>query len=254
MIPRHFSRCPVLLALVFSGAVVQAMQPLVTDDTGTQGEGRHQLEWAYARERASSPGAAPAGHEQSAVYTLGLHERLDVFAGASRLDGGGQRGWGNPVLGTKWRFHESEATHWALKAEIRVPVSPAREGQGLGTGRASGALSLILTQKMPFGEWHFNLVRGEDRYRAHTGQNTHYSRFSTAPVWDVAPDWKLALDVGLEHARSASEITRSQYAQLALIGSLSPELEWAAGLMKNREQGAQTTHSRRFTTGLTWRF
>lgn len=254
MSSRHFSWWSLFLALTLPAAAAQAMQPLVTDDTGTQGEGRHQLEWAHARERASSPGAAPAAHEQSAVYTLGLHERLDVFTGASRLDGEGQRGWGNPLLGAKWRLHEGDETHWALKAEMRMPVSATREGQGLGTGRTSGALSVILTQKMPFGEWHFNLVRGEDRYRAHTGQNTHYSRFSTAPVWDVAPDWKLALDVGLEHARSASEITRSQYAQLALIGSLSPELEWAAGLMKNREQGAQTTHSRRFTTGLTWRF
>ncbi len=250
----HFHCWPPLVALTLSAAGAQAMQPLFTDDTGTQGDGRHQLEWAYARDRASTPPDAPANHEQSTVYTLGLHERLDVFAGASLVQAEGRRGWGNPVIGMKWRLHESDDTSWAVKSELAGPISAARERQGLGTGRPSGALTLILTQKMPFGEWHFNVMRGEDRFRAHAGENTRYSKYSMAPVWALAPDWKLALDLGLQHARTAGASTRSRYALVGVVWSMRPELDWDAGLMQSREQGDQTTHTRLFTAGLTWRF
>lgn len=249
-----FKSWTLFMACACAGTSVQAFQPLVTDDTATQGEGRHQLEWSYTREGERAQGQASRLHAHSVVYTYGLQERLDLYAGGVWLDVSGRRGWGNPVLGAKWRFHETDHTHWAVKSEMAWPVSVARERQDLGTGRSSGAVTLILSQEMPFGALHVNAGLGVDRFREAAGHSTRFSRFSGAPVWDVTPDFKLTLDLGQERARVAADTVRTRFVQVGLIWALREDLDWAAGWLSSQNKAAQKTRLKAFTTGLTWRF
>lgn len=112
-----------------------AFQPLVTDDTGTQGAGGNQLEAAYNRSTDRLGGAKTVTHEIPLVYTRGITDALDIYAGSTRLSivppapGATERGWGNPVLGAKWRFYDDESSKlsFAFRPEIRFPVSGFRQ-------------------------------------------------------------------------------------------------------------------------------
>ena len=58
-------------------------QPLVTDDTGTQGKGGNQVEAGVNRDREDSAGDVTTTHTLPVTYTLGLSNSLDVFVGAN---------------------------------------------------------------------------------------------------------------------------------------------------------------------------
>ncbi len=249
----------VFLLAGFSGSAA-ALQPLITDDTGTQGEGGNQLEVSYGRDRSRSGGETVRVHTVPVVYTYGLTETADVYAsiGYSRIRAGSSEnasGFGNTVIGAKWRYFEIEGTSLAIKPEIALPVRSSKELDGLGTGKTSGNLTMILSQEMPFGAIHVNAGVGRDRFR-HSEDNpdTNYKRVSLAPVWDVSEQWKMALDLGVESAKANGHTVRSKFAELGAIYSPSKDLDLALGYVRttDNDQPKSTTHS--MSAGVTWRF
>ncbi len=257
------SRFAVLLAVALAGVsgTASALQPLITDDTGTQGAGGNQLEVSYSRDRARVDGDTERVHSVPVVYTYGLTDSVDVYASIAwsriRVTGDDASGLGNTVVGAKWRFFENEdsGTSLAIKPEVAIPVSSSRERDGLGTGKTSGALTLIFSQDVPFGAIHFNAGVGRDRFR-HSDENprTDYTRFSLAPVWDVSEQWKLALDVGTESARADGHTVRSKFAEVGAIYSPNKDLDLALGFIRtaDNESPKSTTHT--LPGGVTWRF
>jgi len=251
--------------LVLSGisASAFAFQPLVTDDTGTQGGGGNQIELSLNSDRAEAAGKVDRLRSLPIVYTRGLSEALDVYAGLSYArthsvaDADDASGSGNPSFGAKWRFYENDRSKisFALKPEILFPVSSVRENAGLGTGRTSGSLTLILTQEVPFGAVHINAGVGRDRYRnTSSNPDTTRTRASIAPVWNLGERWKLALDLGTESAHAAGTRVRSNFAELGTIYSPGRNLDFALGILRasdNDDPGA-TTHTA--TAGVTWRY
>lgn len=252
-----------LLALAGLALPASAFQPLVTDDTGTQGSGGNQLEFSFNEDRAEVSGSTERAYTLPVVYTRGLTETLDVFAGFShvkiRADApeGDASGSGNPSFGAKWRFYENEAskTSFAVKPEIIFPVGAGREVAGLGTGKTSGNLTLILTQEVSFGAVHVNAGVGRDRYRdASISADTTTTRASIAPVWDVSEQWKLALDLGTESARGADARVRSNFVELGAIYSPNKELDCALGILRASDNQSPRTTTDTVTAGVTWRF
>lgn len=228
------------------------MQPLVTDDTGTQGAGHQQLEWSH--ERTKVLGQEQRSRENGWTYTVGLAPALDVFVAASHVHRVDAQGWGNPVLGAKWRLLETEdaQTSLALKPELAVPVGRRRETEQLGSGQLSGNLTLVLSQSTSFGAIHFNGGWGVDRFRREAAQaDVHYRRWSVAPVWVVNNGLTLAVDVGLERASQAGAVTTTRFSQGAVVLALRPDMDWAFGVVRKR-QPAETAQA--WTSGLTWRF
>ena len=252
-----------LLLLAGLSSPALALQPLITDDTGTQGSGGNQLEFSLSEARAKSDGNTDRTRSVPVVYTRGLSESLDVYVGAGyswlRPDNPGSNvnGATNPSLGAKWRFYENEesGSSLALKPEIIFPVSSGREIDGLGTGKTSGNLTLIYSQDVPFGAVHVNAGVGRARYRdSEINPDATTSRFSIAPVWDVSEQWKLALDVGTESARAAGDTVRSNYVELGAIYSPGKDLDLAVGLIRARNNESPETTTYTATAGLTWRF
>jgi len=244
-------------------AVASAFQPLVTDDTGTQGAKGNQVEAAYNRTVDKAPDARVVTHEVPLVFTRGITDALDLYAGlgyqriAPSAPAAVERGWGNPAVGAKWRFYDDEASKlsFALKPEVQFPVSKDREARGLGTARASYSVGLLMTQETGFGAVHANAVAERVNYSDDalnsTARRTLY-RLSVAPVWDVAEGWKLALDTGLVTNPDRAAKARMGYVELGAIYSPSKDLDLAAGIVRNVMDGnADTTQA---TVGLTWRF
>jgi hypothetical protein len=244
-----------------------AFQPLITDDTGVQGDGGNQVEFAYVEQRTHAPGANDKMHERfdalPFVFTRGVTDSLDLFGGVAavreRHRGAGRDvgGVSNAVVGAKWRFFDDAAlgTSVALKPEIYLPVSNNREDAGLGMGKISYGLTFILTQVVSFGAVHFNVRPSRDRYRdTQANPDNTGLRFSVAPVWDVSEQWKLGLDVGTIGDRSQGNTVRTKYSELGTIYSPNKDVDLSAGYLHSRDDDHHNTVSNLFTVGLTWRF
>lgn len=259
----RFATQAVLLTLAGVSLSAFAFQPLITGDTGTQGADGNQLELSFNEDRASAAGDTVRVQELPVVFTHGLTESVDVFAGMgytrirSSVPGFDSSGNGNPALGAKWRFYEDEelGTSFAIKPEIFFPVSARREDSGLGTGKLSGNLTLILTQQVPFGAVHANLGIGRDRFRDTLNNSDSTTiRASMAPVWDVNEQWKLALDLGTESTRDAGSTLRSNFVELGAIYSPDKDLDFALGVVHRSDNDSPHTTTNSVTAGITWRF
>ncbi|MDH3438481.1 MAG: transporter [Betaproteobacteria bacterium] len=243
--------------------MASAFQPLVTDDTGTQGAGGNQIEVAYNRTDSKAPGTRDVTHEVPLVFTRGVTDALDLYAGLGyqRLvpiaPAPVERGWGNLTVGAKWRFHENEASKlsFALRPEIQFPVSKNREARGLGTARASYGVAFIMTQETAFGAVHANAVAERVNYSddaLNAAERRNLYRLSVAPVWNVAEGWQLALDAGVMTNPDRTAKARMGYIEFGAIYSPSKDLDLALGILREIEDGnASTTQA---TVGLTWRF
>ncbi|MBE0614089.1 MAG: transporter [Burkholderiales bacterium] len=252
-----------LLVLTGSSNAVFAFQPLVTDDTGTQGDGRKQLEAAFTLDRAASAGNTVRTQTLPLVYTAGVAEALDVFAGwnhariRSNDSGGDASGGANPAFGIKWRFYENQAgkTSIALKPEVLFPVSAGRESAGLGRGKTSGNLTLVLTREVSFGAIHINAGAGRDRYRdTSSNPDTTRTRASIAPVLNLTQQWKLALDMGTESAHAGGARVRTDFVELGAIYSPGKDLDVALGIIRSSDNDTPLTTTHAATVGIAWRF
>lgn len=265
--PSKFRRPCYGLLLFFSLAMLPvaawAFQPLITDDTGTQGKGGNQIEASYNRAVTESFGTKDVARAVPLVYTRGLTDVLDLYLGASHLrlepaaPAPTESGWSNVAFGAKWRFYEDEKSKlsFGLKPEIQFPVSDNKEARGLGTGRTSYGIAMIMTQETGFGAVHANLAVNRVNFSddaLNAAQRRSLYRLSVAPVWDVAESWKLALDTGLTTNPDPTTRARMGYVELGAIYSPSKDLDFALGVIRSLADGnARTTQ---VTAGVTWRF
>ncbi len=252
-----------LMALAGFSVPASAYQPLITDDTGTLGSGGNQLEFAFIAENAETAGNVERLRALPVVYSRGVTETLDVFAGLvyqrirSDIPRSDVNGDSDPIFGIKWRFYEDERTKtsFAVKPGIILPVSAGSDHAALGNGKISGNLTFILTHEAPFGPIHFNAGVLRNRYRdALTNPDETTTRVSIAPVWDLTERWKLAFDLGTESVRAAGARVRTHFAELGAIYSPSKDLDLALGIARWSDNDSPSTTRDTATAGLTWRF
>jgi len=129
-----------LLAFFMAAALdAQAAHPLITEDTGTQGAGRYQLE-VFAEE-LEERGTRRDVEVWTGVLSYGIAETVDVQVGLP-LFRDGPDGAGDASLDLKWRFFERDALSFALKPGITLPTGDERDGRG--TGKTTwGGLAIV---------------------------------------------------------------------------------------------------------------
>lgn len=261
--PQRYIRRVAFITLAGISLSASAFQPLITDDTGTQGIDGNQLEFSYNEDRSRRDGGTDRTRTFPVVFTRGFSESVDVFAGIgyigirSDTPGDDASGGGNPGIGAKWRFYDNRAsgTSLAVKPEVLFPVSVGRERKGLGPGKTSGSLTLMLTQEAPFGAVHLNVGVARYSYRdTSINPDTTTRRASIAPVWDVSEQWKLALDLGTEISRSGGANVRTDFAEVGAIYSPSKDLDLALGFVRSSDNDSPRKKIHTATVGVTWRF
>lgn len=131
-----------------------AALPLITDDTGTQGKGKFQVEIgaAYDRGRETVDGTMLKETVFSIVSTLtyGVNERIDIFVNVPYAWSSSQSGdepnvrvdgISDTALGIKRRFFDREGLSLGLKPFITVPSG--NDAKTLGTGKVDYGVQLI---------------------------------------------------------------------------------------------------------------
>jgi len=139
-----------------------AAHPLITDDTGTQGEGKFLFELngqtSYEREKSSEETgtnitAKERDSELKAALTYGVIDNVDVIltlpyqwkkTEVSDATASDVSGIADISLEVKWRFFEKDGFSFAIKPGITLPAGD--KDKDLGTGRATGTLYFITTK------------------------------------------------------------------------------------------------------------
>ncbi|WP_396332626.1 transporter [Burkholderia anthina] len=121
-----------------------AAHPLVSDDTGTQGNANWQFE--LNAEETSKQDENGRHQYWNATLTRGFGERVDLYVNTpythlqTRTDDNGT-GIGDVEIGMKWRFVERGPLSLALKPQVTLPTG--NDGRGLGTGRVGTGATLL---------------------------------------------------------------------------------------------------------------
>lgn len=252
----------VLTGWLLAASTAWGFQPLITDDTGTQGQGENQLEFSFSHDRVEQGGLSSTTRVLPLTYTRGLSETVDIAFSVNHTSLSTNApgvadisGSGNPVVGLKWRFHENEAskTSFALKGEVSLPVDQNQEALGLGSAETSYTVTAILAQETSFGAVLANIATGRTRYHdTLNNPDTSTVRLSIAPVWQITEQWKMALDLGTEIESAAGNQTHTEFLVLGIVYSPDKDIDVAFGLtQRNDHSGAGSTG---VSGGVTWRF
>jgi len=192
-----------------------AAHPLVTDDTGVQGTGGHQIEintdWSHHEGEAARVGAL--------TYTYGLTDTLDLYGNVPMTfrapDG---TGVGDMGFGVKWRVFERDGLSLALKPELLTATGNV--DKGLGNGKTSAAFTAIASYET--GDWALHGNAGVDLNRYQRDEDAEARRkmvwrASTAAVYALNDHWRLLADTGV--AQNVERANRA-WPAFALVGAI----------------------------------
>ena len=233
---------------------LHAAHPYITDDTGTQGSGNWQLELMAERDRnARTADTDEAAVRQvrtatllNPVLTYGLREKLDVALGLNHLrqrtieDGTVAQaadGAGDSTLELKWRFYERNGLSLGLKPGLVLPTGD--ETRGLGAGRLSWGVNLILAQEL--APWSFlaNLAYARARYKLPAdaeANRAHLWRASAGVAYALRDDLRLVGEGGIRTNSAVDDPflpgRTGHFAMLGLIYSPADNLDFDLGVRK----------------------
>ncbi len=181
-LPRGKCGAFLFLSLFFTAVASWAAHPLVTDDAGTQGNGRMQFEAnsEFATDREGEALTREVGAQ--GVLSVGLAGSLDaVWAFPYRRwmtrESGStshEAGLSDASVELKWRFHQAGPFSLAVKPGLTVPTGDS--ARGLGAGEPRFGLFLIASREAGALGLHTNVgyVHGHNGSR-HISERLHGS-------------------------------------------------------------------------------
>ncbi len=243
------------LTVVFLSSPSHAAIPLITDDTGTQGRGKFQVELFGEYGRDESERITVSSSNLAATLTYGITDPLDVALGIpyqysrtkdpeSTVKGDGLA---DLAVEVKWRFYDAEGLSFALKPGLTIPAGDAQKG--LGTGRTTYYLSLIASKET--GPWatHANLTY--TRNENNVSQRNNLWRASVASTFEAMKNLRLVADIGVGTNPDRSLNTPPAYLLGGFIYSIHNDFDIGLGV-KGGLTKPETDIALR--GGITWRF
>jgi hypothetical protein len=210
-----------LIAAVLTGTLLaglsstgaRAAHPVLTEDTGTQGKGRFELELGTEWAREGDARAFEFGPQLS----WGALDNLDLIVRASWLDLRGtdasSRGIGDTALDVKWRFLEEGSFSLGLRAGVDLPTGNV--DRDLGTGEVGYHGVLIASYDTEPFSFHANVGA------IHVGnvplQRRDLALGSVAVVWVVQEGLKLSAEVA---TASNPDPERNTWPAVARFGAI----------------------------------
>jgi hypothetical protein len=229
--------------------------PLVTDDTGTQGKGKAQIELCGEYGHDKEDGVTTKTTDVGATMGYGILDPVDIMLtipyqfSRSKDDESRTRvdGFSDVAVEVKWRFYEQENFSVAVKPGVTLPTG--NEDKGLGSGRATYYLYLVGSKEIKPWAFHVNFAYIRNDNKADDRKDLWHA--SLASTVDVAKNLKLVGDIGVETNPDRSSSTLPAYVLGGFI--YSPKENFDIGLgVKGGLTNPETDISVR--GGITWRF
>lgn len=251
-------RAVVAAALCWSTAA-HAAHPLITDDTGTQGKERFQIEvnseFGYDKETVDGVTTKERASEIATVLSVGVSDTVDVVLGMpyqwvrTTEDGvtSSADGLADLSLEVKWRLYEKDGLGFAVKPGVTLPTGDDEEG--LGTGRATYSLFLIGSKEA--GPWAFHANLGYIRNDNKADERKDIWHASLAASVEAAKDLTLVGNIGIEGNPDRESNDHPAFVLGGLIYSLSERIDIDAGVKWGLNK-AETDYA--VLAGLTVRF
>jgi len=237
----HRSTAGALLAAVFC-TPVKAAHPLLTEDTGTQGSGKYQLELMLDKTRDHASGATVREQVTTAVLSYGILENADLQFGLPHTrqhthDAAGRHASQGPLdasVDFKWRFLEREALSLAIKPGLTLPTGD--KGRGFGTGRpAWSALGILSYEPGPLS---FHSHVGYRRNSNDVDQRTSLRHLSAAVTYKATEKLKLVADISADTNPDRADSGSVRYRILGFIYSPQPWLDLDVGFKHGHGRAA----------------
>lgn len=243
-----------LLISILNLSPLYAYHPLITDDTGTQGKGRYQyefqLEYGYDREE----GIKTEELSLNNTLTYGLTDNLDIGIGAPYIywkeeDGESidESGFSDIELGLKYRFYELKGFKAAIKPSITIPSGD--EKRGLGSGRVTGRLFLILDKEFEDFTLFFNA--GYIRNENSVDERKNLWHLSLAGEYRIKEELKIVGNIGMEKAPDKTADEELAFLIGGAVYSLSEVFDLSGGIKAGL---TKTETDLSLMAGITWRF
>jgi hypothetical protein len=204
----YFFLALALLCGIFSTAApAWAAHPLITDDAGTQGKGKFQLEvnGQYDSDKDAMDGVSTeiTGGRVATTLSYGVTEGADLalslpYQWRKKMEDGvttsDQNGISDVTVEVKWRFFEKDGLSLAIKPGVRIPAGD--DEKGLGAGKIGYQFFFIGSKEAAPWAFHLNLgyIGNENR----VDEEINIWHASLAATYEVIKNLKLVGNVGIE--------------------------------------------------------
>ena len=258
---RSCIRFSTVCLLVLIPMFAWAAHPLITDDTGTQGKGKFQLEvngqYDYDKETQAGVTMKTTGGQAAATLSYGVVDNTDLAVSIPYLwtrmtsDGApvsNEKGISDASFELKWRFWEKEGVSLALKPGISFPTG--NENRGLGSGETGYHVYLFGSKEAEPWAFHANLgyIRNDMKFDVEARNLWHVS---LATTYSVQKNLKIAADTGIERDADKTSHIEPAYFLGGIIYSVNEDLDIDLGV-KHAVTTSETDVS--VMAGTTYRF
>ncbi len=247
--------------MLIAAAPSFAAHPLITDDAGTQGKGKTQLEFIgeYGHDSEDGTTTNILVFPTIPVLTRGITDTVDLALGVSfqhretKQDGvtTTERGISDVSIQLKWRFYEKDGWSFAVKPGVTLPSGD--EDKGLGNGKASYSAFSIVTKDMAPWAFHFNVGYIRNEYKLQADEDANRKdiwHVSLASQVEVVKDLKAVANIGLERNPDKTSNTNPAFILGGFIYSVTDNLDLDFGI-KSGLNKPETDKS--YLAGITWR-
>ncbi|RMG57299.1 MAG: transporter [Deltaproteobacteria bacterium] len=232
-----------------------AAHPLITDDTGTQGKGKLQLEVNGEFAREDEGGVKEDATELATILSYGVLDSVDLVLGIPyqfiRVKDAGntttENGISDVLLELKWKFYGKDGLSLALKPGLSLPTGD--DEKGLGAGKAGFSYFFILTKEVEPWAVHLNLGYIRNENTADEREDLWHA--SLAAQVQATEKLNIVGNIGAERNADRSSDTPPAFILGGVIYSLSENFDVDLGIKAGLNK-PETDYS--ILTGITYIF
>lgn len=151
------------------------------------------------RGRDRADGVLETSDERKLVLSYGATDTLDLIisvphTGTRTGDAPTVKGRGDVEVAAKWRFSESQGFSLGLRPGVTAPTGD--EDRGLGTGKMTSSLFVIMTYNA--APWAVHLHLGHTDNRTVADERRRINHYSVAVARRFGDHWQLVADISQE--------------------------------------------------------
>lgn len=244
-----------IFSILFCSSAAFAAHPLITDDAGTMGASKAQLELNGEIGHDKEDGITTKTRQGDACFSYGFSELVDLvidlpYVHVRTSDDTAaitENGFSDTSIAVKWRFYEDDGLSLALKPGLTLPTGDDEDG--LGAGKVGYNLFFITTKEM--APWAFHLNLGYIKNENTLAEEEDIWHASIASTVEVASNLTAVVNLGVERNADKLAGTDPAFFLAGLIYAMSDNLDLDCGI-KFGLNDPET--DRTVLAGITWKF